>query len=234
MARHARLSWPGLPHYIVQHGHNRQAIAQDDEDRAAWRVILGEAVSGHQVALHAWGLQETAFHLVLTPALEGEASRLMQAVGRRYVAAFNRRHARSGTLWEGRFRSCVVQPGPDLLGCMRLVDAVGHAPQSGDQQEEPGWSSLAHHLGRRADPLLSDPPEFWALGNTPFEREAAWRGLIDAGLAASEVQRIAAAVRSGWPLGSGAFVQGLEAVTGRPATPRRRGRPPGRKLASAS
>lgn len=234
MARQARLSRPGLPHYVVQHGHNRQAIVRDDEDRATWRTILAEAVCAHQVALHAWALQDAAFHLVLTPAREGEASRLMQAVGRRYVAAFNRRHARSGTLWEGRFRSCLVQPGAELLGCMRLVDALGQGLEPGEQQEDLAWSSLAHHLGRQADPLLVDPPEFWALGNTPFEREAAWRGLIEAGLADSEVQRIAAAVQRGWPLGTAAFVHGLEAATGRPAAPRRRGRPPGRKLASAS
>lgn len=232
MARLARLSRPGLPHCIVQRGHNRQAIVTDDEDRAAWRAILGAEVAAHGVALHAWALQDDAFHLVCTPAQPGDASRLLQALGRRYVAAFNRRHGRTGTLWEGRFRSCVVEPGRALLECMRWVDGLGRGVSDDAPVPAPAWSSLAHHLGQRADPLLSDPPEYWALGNTPFEREAAWRRLLDAGLPAAAAQRIADAVRRGWPLGSEAFVRALEVATGQPARPGRRGRPPGRKLAS--
>ena len=240
MARQARLSRPGLPLYIVQHGHDGQAIVRDDEDRAAWRTILEQVMPASRVALHAWALQDTAFHLVLTPLQEGEASRLMQLVGRRHAAAFNRRHARSGTLWAGRFRSCVVEPGAALLACMRQVDALGlgldaqAAAKTVETAETTKWSSLAHHIGQRADPLLTDPPAYWALGNTPFEREAAWRRLIEEGLPPAEADRIAGAVRRGWPLGSGAFVASLAAAAGRPVGPQRRGRPPGRKLASGS
>ena len=97
----------------------------------------------------------------------------MQALGRRYVAAHNRRHGRCGTLWDGRFRCGVVEPGPTRLQALCLIDGAA---------ADPGLTSAAHRLGGPRDGLLIDPPEYWQLGNTPFEREAAYRRLLDAGV----------------------------------------------------
>lgn len=225
MARLPRFPGAGLVHHVVQHGHNRQPIVVDDEDRRNWRALLGEALATTRVALHAWVLLPDHFHLVLTPAGEGDVGRLMQSLGRRYVSTFNRRHGRSGTLWDGRYRACLVEPGQEVLHSLRFVDA--HLHRSGASEEQAlAWSSLAHHLGRSRDPLLTDPPELWALGNTPFERQAAYAGLIEVGLPAGQVARIAAAVHRGWPLGSADFAAALAARTGRAASPRPRGRPP--------
>ncbi|MEN9418213.1 MAG: hypothetical protein RI988_1833 [Pseudomonadota bacterium] len=229
MARLARFPGEGLAHHVVQRGHNRQPIILDDEDRIRWRALLAEAVATTRVALHAWVLLPDHFHLVLRPGAASDVGRLMQSLGRRYVAAFNRRHGRSGTLWDGRYRACLLEPGDEVLRSLRFVDA--HAHRTGAPMPDPSGegglavSSLAHHIGRDRDPMLTDPPEFWALGNTPFERQAAYASLIEAALPPTEVARIAAAIRRGWPLGSPAFVAALAHRSGRPASPRPRGRP---------
>jgi putative transposase len=229
VARLARFPGAGLVHHVVQRGHNRQPIALDDEDRSRWRALLAEAVATTRVALHAWVLLPDHFHLVLRPAGSADVGRLMQSLGRRYVAAFNRRHGRSGTLWDGRYRACLLEPGAEVLSSMRFVDEhahrIGACGPNSPHESAASLSSLAHHIGRSRDPMLTDPPEFWALGNTPFERQAAYARLIEASLPPAEVLRIAASLRRGWPLGSQAFVTGLAERSGRPASPRPRGRP---------
>lgn len=224
MARLPRFPGPGCVHHVVQRGHNGQPIVLDDEDRRIWRAVLGDSLATSQVALHAWVLLPDHFHLVLTPPAAGDVGRLMQSLGRRYVAAFNRRHGRSGTLWDGRYRACLLEPGSEVLRSLQFVDE--HLHRSGASPHDArAWSSLDHHVGRSRDAWLTDPPEFWALGNTPFERQAAYGTLIEAGLSASQVARIAAALRRGWPLGSASFVEGLAERTGRETAPRPRGRP---------
>jgi len=214
MARLPRLVIPGHAHYIVQQGHNGQPVMIDDEDRALYLAALRDAFVTRRVELLAYALTDGAVHLLATPPSAEGLSAAMQAVGRRYVAAFNRRHGRSGTLWDGRFRGTVVEPGDTLLDVLRLIDGLP-APRS----------SAAHHLGELRDPLLTDPPEFWGLGNTPFEREAAWRSFLATGAGEAETAEIRRCVLHGWVLGSAAFVERLAAETDRPTRPRPRGRP---------
>ena len=224
MARLPRFPGAGFAHHVLQRGHNGQVLTLDDEDRRVWRALLAEALATRRVALHAWALLPEHFHLVLTPPADADVAAVMQSFGRRYAAAFNRRHGRRGTLWEGRYRTCLLEPGQEVLHSLLFVD--GHWHRLGAHAEEaPGGSSRAHHVGQDRDPLLVDPPEFWALGNTPFERQAAYAVLLEAGLSPAQVERIASAVRRGWPLGSTGFVAGLEARAGRLASPRPRGRP---------
>jgi putative transposase len=172
--------------------------------------------------VHAYALLDNQVQLLLTPPTEAALSRMMQALGRRYVAAFNRRHGRSGTLWEGRFRAAVVQPGAHTLQSLRLIDGlVGQSmPSAG------AWSSAPHRLGLCRNLLLTDPPEFWQLGNTPFEREAAYRRLLEQGLDLSTVRRIEHAATHGWALGSAPFLAQVAQALGRAVQPRARGRPP--------
>jgi putative transposase len=164
-------------------------------------------------------------HLLSTPADEQGMSRMMQSVGRRYGAAFNRRHQRSGTLWEGRFRAAVIDPARHFLEVCVYMDT--HPVRAGlvERDEDWRWSSLAQHLGRKADALVADHPAYWALGNTPFEREAAYRGLCERGLGSSSVERITDSALKGWALGGPAFLAALAASTSRPLQPRPRGRP---------
>jgi putative transposase len=219
MARPPRLAVPGHAHYLIQRGHNGQPVFFGDEDRAFYLAALREAAATHKLAVHAYALLDSEVHLLATPPDAEALSRTMQALGRVFVAGYNRRHDRSGTLWEGRFRAAVVEPGATLLAALQLIDALPAA------EESRLHSSALHRLGRQREPMLIDPPEYWRLGNTPFEREAVWRTLLVQGLPKPEVDALQTAALRGGVLGSAAFVQALSAATLRPLRPRPRGRP---------
>lgn len=225
MARLPRLALAGHLHHLIHRGHNLQAIVLDDEDRKALLAALQDSAATHKVAIHAYVVMPNHLHLLATPTADDGLSRMMQALGRRYVGAFNLRHGRVGTLWEGRFRAAPLEADSHLLAVMRSIELN---PQRAGLAAEPGdfaWSSAAHHLGRRRDPLISDPPGFWALGNTPFERELAWRRWLEEGESEAERQRLIDSALKGWPLGSARFLQSLGELSERPMSPRPRGRP---------
>jgi len=149
----------------------------------------------------------------------------MQSLGRRYVAAFNRRHGRSGTLWEGRFRAGLVD------GVALGLDAVVHVEtlplrtgQAGAAGEWP-WSSAAHHLGRHRDPLVTELSAYWSLGNTPFERELAHAHRLTDGVPKALAERFERAAFQGRTIGSSAFTAQVAERAGLPPAPRPRGRP---------
>lgn len=204
MARQARLAVAGLMHYVLLRGHNGMVVMTDGEDRRLFLQALREALTG--CTLHGFALLDSEVHLLLRPAESGSLSRDVQALGRRFVAAYNRRHGRSGTPWDGRFRAAVVEPGAVALAVMQRVDQLGST-------------------ARPASGLIVDPPEWWALGNTPFEREQAYQRLLAQSLPANLEARLDQALRSGSVIGSSAFVAHLAEQTQRPLVPRRRGRP---------
>ena len=234
MARQPRLALAGQAHLVSLYGHSGQAVFVDDEDRRQFLAALREAALQHGVAVHAYVLLDDHVHLLLTPATGAALGALMQGLGRRYGAGFNRRHGRRGTLWAGRFRAAVVQAGAPLLEAMLFID---HHPVRAGQEDAAAagaWSSARHHLGLARDLGLSACAAWWALGNTPFDREAAYGRLLAEGLAPAVSARVAAAARSGRPLGDAAFVAALALAAGRPVLPRPRGRPPKPRAAPAA
>lgn len=220
MARQPRFLLGGQPHLIEQRGHNGAPVALDDDDRRQWLALLRDAVASNRVVLHAWSLGASGFSLLLTPPTPLALSRTMQTLGRRYVGWFNARHGRTGTLWDGRFRACAVEEGEWALSAMRQVEVPPTA--------ESRLSSLAHHLGDQVDPAISDLRAYWALGNTPFDRHAAYRRRLEAGASETERMAIERALRSGRPLGGAAFIAALQRDSGTVLVPRPRGRPPKR------
>ena len=225
MARQPRLVVPGQPHYLVQRGHNGQPVFVDDDDRSLFLAQLAEAAKAHRVPLHAHALLPAEVHLLVMPMQADSLSRMMQALGRRYVSVFNRRHGRAGTLWEGRFRTAVLESGPCTLACMQLIDSLEWRRGLASTLDAVLWSSTPHRLGRRRNPMVSDPPEFWRLGNTPFEREAAYRALLVAGVDPAAVLQLDKAALAGRAWGSNTFLARLSESTGRSTQARRRGRP---------
>ncbi|MFZ5550353.1 MAG: transposase [Pseudomonadota bacterium] len=224
MARQARLALPGHLHHVLVRGNNRQAIFVDDDDRRRMLEQLAGCVREQALALHAYVLMPNHLHLLVTPAAGGTIGRAMQSLGRRYVSAFNARHGRSGTLWEGRYRSHLV--GPDeALRCMRYIELNPQRHGLASGLHEPAWSSLLHHLGARRDPLVTEPSAYWHLGNTPFEREAAYRGWLEQGVSSVDVREIGACLISGRPLGNADYLEQVSQLTERDLAPRRRGRP---------
>lgn len=219
MARLPRLALGGHTHYLIQRAHGSVAARGafvDEVDRRAFLAALHESAAAEEVQLHAYALLPHELQLLATPR-EGKAlGRLMQALGRRYVSAYNRRHGHHGSLWDGRFRCAVVEPGATRLGLLCLVD---------QQSAEPGATSAQAHAGGPREPCLSDPPELWALGNTPFEREAAYRARLATGLPVEQADSWRRAALGGWVIGSPAFAAGVAAHGARPARPRKPGRP---------
>ena len=225
MARLARLAVAGLVHQVIQRGNNGQAIFIDRADREDYLRRLGEAAAANGVAIHAYALTDNEAILLATPTDASGLSRMMQSLGRRYVARFNRRHGRSGTLWEGRFRATVIEAERHLHACICFVELAPLRAGLVRQAQDHAWSSVRHHLGLASDPLLTDHPLYWAIGNTPFEREAAHRQLLERSLTAEQVLRIADATMKGWALGSDSFKATLEERTRRRVRPGLRGRP---------
>lgn len=225
MARLPRLGIAGWPHLVVQRVHDGQLLARDDQDRQALLDALREASRQHGLSVHAYCLAPDHLHLLATPASDEALSLVMQALGRRYVAAYNRRHARLGGLWAGRYRATVLDPARYLLDAMVFVEL--HAWRAGRvaRAEDDMWSSARHHLGMKTDPLVSDHALFWGLGNTPFEREAAWRRRLEAGLSMSDTQAMAQAAHTGWALMPQEAALKLASSAGRRLTPKPRGRP---------
>ncbi|HEX5372672.1 MAG TPA: transposase [Aquabacterium sp.] len=221
MARLPRLELAQWPHLMVQRVRPGEALVRDAEDRKALWLAMVDAARAHQVAVHAYVVLEDHFHLVATPARPGTLGAFMQSIGRRYVASYNRRHARQGTLWAGRFRATVLDPARYLLDAMALVELH----RGGEGPAEPGLSSLAHHLHQRTDALVQDHALFWALGNTPFEREVVWRRRLEAGLSSAQVATLAQAMDKGWALVDASSLPALEGLSGRRMAPRPRGRP---------
>lgn len=224
MARLPRLAIPGCVHYVLHRGHNGAAIVSDDIDRRGLLAAVREAARAHQTQLHGYAIGDNELHLLLTPDSAADLSRCLQDIGRRHSAAFNRRHGRSGALWDSRYRAAVLEPGDTVLAGLRLVDTLGVGALA-DVVPESLRSSAGQRLGQRGDDMLVDPPEYWQLGNTPFDREARYRDLLEEGLPAGLAGRIHDAVLHGWALGSPAFISRLSSLTQRPLRPRPRGRP---------
>lgn len=227
MARSPRLLVAGLPHLLSQRAQHGQVMVRDDDDRRSLLQLLRETAAQHGVALHAYAVLDRRFDLVATPQQAAGLSRLMQAVARRHASAFNRRYQRTGGLWEGRFRAAVIEPESWLLKCMVYVEQLTPAETSREGGSALGsaWSSRAGHCGQAADSLLTDPIAYWLLGNTPFEREAAYRALCEHALTSLERNKIEGALRGGGVLARTAFAERLLHSEGRLVRPRPRGRP---------
>lgn len=225
MARLPRVAIACQAHHLVQRGVAGAPTFLDDDDRRLYMSALAEASRASDVAVHAYVLMGDHIHLVATPKTSGGLGEFMQRVGRRYVGGFNQRHARTGALWTGRFQAAVVDPDCFLLSVIAHIELnpVRHGLVA--SPEAWPWSSAAHHLGLRADPLIVDPAPYWKLGNTPFERESAYRRLLEYPLPPAETQALRRATRSGRAYGSLAFAESLAQSSHRALVPARRGRP---------
>ncbi|WP_075793800.1 transposase [Massilia putida] len=225
MARQPRLVLPNEPHHIIQRGNDNQVIFRDDDDHRRFLECLRESAKFYRVAIHAYVLMPNHLHLLATPSDEEGLAAMMQKVGRLYVPWFNNKHGRSGTLFQGRFRTSVIDPDAYFLACIRYIELNPLRSQLAFDPLDYPWSSYAHHAGVRPDPLITDHAKYWELGNTPFQREAAFIELAQQGMAGQELDTINAAVLKGAPLGSHEFKLELERKTKRQILPAKRGRP---------
>ncbi len=225
MARLPRLTLPDYPHHVIQRGNNRQPIVATSADYRRLLDVLEESAKKFQVAVHAYVLMTNHFHLLATPQTADGLPLMMQAVGRSYVRYFNASQQRTGTLWEGRYKSTVIQSERYLLACMVYIDLNPVRAGLVARAQDYPWSSHAHYIGLHRDSLVTAHALAWELGNTPFAREAAYAELVHAGLNTVQQQALTAATLSGWALGETDFVANLQKRTARRVSKTVAGRP---------
>ena len=223
MARLPRLVVPFQPHRVIQRG--CVPVFRDEEDCRALLAWLREGAKKFQVAVHAYVLLPDSWSILATPADQEGLGRMMQWVGRYYVPYFNRKHGRAGTLWQGRYKATVLDAQRYFLSCSRYMEWQPVADGLTAEPLQYPWSSYAHHVGARQDPLVTDHSLYWGLGNTPFAREAAYRKLAEQAPSAQERMLWESSGKNDWALGSDKFRLDLEKQVKRRVSPAKRGRP---------
>ncbi|MDH5654237.1 MAG: transposase [Gammaproteobacteria bacterium] len=230
MARLPRLCLPGIPQHIIQRGNNRQACFGSEEDFAAYAHWLAEYSHKYRVAIHAWVFMTNHVHLLATPETGDGLTRMMQMLGRKYVQYFNFCYKRTGTLWEGRFKSCVVDEENYLLTCQRYIELNPVRAGMVNSPDDYIWSSYhANGLGQEIK-LWTPHPVYLTLGHSQAKRTAAYRELFKAHFNENLVNQIRQSTNQGMALGNDRFKQEIERLTGRRVRPLKRGPKPKRKI----
>jgi len=225
MPRRPRITIPGIPVHLIQRGNNRQACFYAREDYRNFLEWLKEYAYESECAVHAYVLMTNHVHLLVTPTQKSSTGILMKRLGQRYVQYVNRYYQRSGTLWEGRYRSCVAQQERYLLICQKYIELnpvrAGLVVHPGDYP----WSSYrANAQGEESD-YLSQHPLFMNLGRTCAARLAAYRALFRSALAPGIADEIRNATNGNYALGDKRFKAEVEKTLGRRITPGKPGRP---------
>lgn len=226
MARQPRTDLAGIPQHVVQRGNNRMLCFLDDDDRQRYLASLRDALRRFDCVLHAYVLMSNHVHLLVTPCVAGGVSRLMQYFGRGYAQMFNGRHRRSGTLWEGRFRSCLVDSETYVLRCYRYIELNPVRAWMVEAPQDYPWSSHVANALVAPDAILTPHAAYLSLGGTAEERAIQYRGLFQEAMSAEMLAEIRVYLQQQRALGSSAFQQRIERQTSRYAGVRPAHRPP--------
>ena len=208
MARLARLILPGIAVHVIQRGNNRGACFREGSDYFVYLLHLRELARKLACEVHAYCLMTNHVHLLLTPPSPEACIALMRNLGQRYVQYFNKHHQRSGTLFEGRFRSCVTESTRYVLACYRYIEMNPVRAGMVRQPVDYAWSSHAANSGVREGGFLAPHVEYLGLGSTLLARRAAYAGLFDA-QAERDLDEIRRATNGGYPLASESLKAGL-------------------------
>lgn len=228
MPRPPRVCPAGIAQHIIQRGHNRQNCFHCSHDFATYASILRTAVQRWNVAVHAWVFMSNHVHLLVTPLEDGAVSRLMHQLAGSYVRYYNTRYGRSGALWEGRFRSCLVQDDEYLLQCYRYIELNPVRAGMVQHPEEYHWSS--YHSNARGAPsnLLTPHATYLGLGDETV-RHQRYRRMFEVHGSGESDHGIREATRTGLVLGDTAFRDAMERLSGHRLHHARPGRPPGHR-----
>jgi len=196
-----RIFEPGFSHHVRHRGNNRTDIFRDDADRHRFLALLRRLAAVRQVEVHGYALMDTHVHLLVTACKADSLPRLMQTLGRCYVRYFNRRHRRTGTLWEGRYWASLVTSERYWYTCLRYIEMNPLAARMVASPAAYPWSSYQANALGRSDALLTPHPLYLRLGSDAASRAAHWLALCGQPVSEAERARIRAAIRLGTPLG---------------------------------
>ena len=222
MPRRARLSLPGVPWHIIQRGNNRSVCFFAEEDYRFYLHHLEEFALRFGCALHAYVLMTNHVHLLLTPEREDSAALLMKHLSQRYVQYINRTYRRSGTLWEGRFRSCLTQSEDYVLACYRYIEINPVRAGMVNQPQDYRWSSYHANALGKADSLIVPHEQYLSIARTESARREAYRALFKAHLDPETLDEIRQSTNGNFALGGERFKKQIEKALGQRA---RRGKP---------
>ena len=207
MPRRPRLVAPEVPMHIIQRGNNRNNCFFSNSDYLTYLGMLKEAADSAHCPIHAYALMTNHIHLLVTPLHENSAPKLMKSVGERYVQFINRRYGRAGTLWQGRYRSCLVQNEHYFMVCQRYIEMN---PVRASMVSNPGlyaWSSHRTYAYGDINPLLTPHALISDLGLTPTARQLAYRGLFDDIIPAKTLNQLRDATNNNFSFGDDAFAE---------------------------
>ncbi len=205
MKRQERFCPGKIPVHVIQRGNNRSECFWSDQDMAIYMNYLRAASIKYDVSIHAWILMTNHVHLLVTPSEDYAVSRMMQYLGRMYVRYFNRKYTRTGTLWEGRFKSCLVQTEDYLLICQRYIELNPVRANMVGNPADYHWSSYhANALGLQSS-ICTPHDVYFNLGVNAAERQAAYRDLFLSLVSSEQVETIRFATKKGTPFGSAKF-----------------------------
>ena len=214
MPRRQRICPAGMPQHIIQRGNNRQTCFKDFEDKAAYLAFLSRYYKEHEVEIHAWVIMDNHTHLLVTPRTDQSLSAFMKALGQRYAQYFNHKYERTGTVWEGRFKSCLVDTESYFLECQRYIELnpvkAGIVAYAGDYQ----WSSYrCHGYGLRS--RFHTPHEcYLSFQPDPDRRPESYRGFVANSAPEGINDLIRYTAIAGKPLGSAQFKERMNAKFG--------------------
>ena len=205
MTRLPRNVLPGVPQHVIQRGNNRQDVFFAASDHRLYLDSLQQAAERYSCAIHSYVLMSNHVHLLVTPNSEEGLSRLMQSVGRRYVRHINTTYHRTGTLWEGRFRSAMIDTERYLLTCMCYIEL--NPVRAGMVKSPQGhhWSSFKANAWGHVSELVTPHPVYCALGKSDDERQKAYRALIQECIGEDVVGHIRRATQRGEVIGEEGF-----------------------------
>ena len=225
MPRRPHIHLAGVPLHIVQRGHNRDACFFVDDDYLAYRHWLGEALKESGCALHAYVLMTNHVHLLLSPPQPQDVPRLIISLGRRYVQYINKTYRRTGTLWDSRYKSSLVQEDTYLLLCQRYIELNPVRAAMVDDPAHYRWSSYAANALGQSDSLITPHPLYTAMAADDAGRRENYRALFRSQIDSSAIADIRLALGQSQPLGNARFMDTIEQMTGQRRKAKPRGRP---------
>ncbi len=225
MPRRPRMYLPGIPAHIVQRGNNREPCFFSQDDYVYYLQCLKHALGRYHVKCHAYVLMTNHVHLLMTPSDESGISRVMSLIGKNYVMYINKTYRRSGTLWEGRHKSSLIDADNYLLRCYRYIEMnpvrAGMVTKPDDYQ----WSSYIYHAWGKQNELIEDHTLYHALGEAANKSQYAYRELFRFDLTDEDIHQISHAFHYNYLLGNDRFKESIEKTLQRQLGYDRRGRP---------